>query len=869
MALAAPLVALAVLLAAAALEPGFVLAAPIGHTTVTAKPEPPAAPTKKAPAKTGGEGGEGSASAPMSEGDVLAGNGLGSPLCESPGGLSPGAQRNCETSDFVAAPDPTGNYALDVNINTGVTDIGNDISTTIENFLQFAWMGLVALVHGLLVMFEWCYSLNLLSGKVMAQIARSLHETQLTFTKPWMIVVLSIASVLATYHGLVRRRVAETMGQVLMMLAMMLGGLWVIVNPAGTVGALENIANQASLGTLSAVTNGNPSNAKRNLAIHMQEVFGTVVSAPWCYMEFGNVNWCSNPHKLDGKLVSAGKKIAETEEEEAKCSGSCSGASPKSRQEAISAQLLRSAKTNGELFLALPANGEQRNSVKTEGTLLAELCEPEEPGENASADKCKGETAPEAEFRTEKGTGSRVMGLILIWLGALGMLLLFGFLVLRLLEAAIASLFYLLLAPAAVLAPALGDGGRSAFRGWGARLLAAVISKLIYSFLLGVVLMMMKVLLEAESLGWWAQWLLVSALWWVALHHRHKVLSFARGSQNNYETSSMRWFYRVRMAQDLGRATRWARQKLSPPPPDTSRPSGGRPRPGGGRGGPRPSGGGSGSGGSGPEGAGGSGGTHHGSSSKEGSQRPRPRPEREKAEPGEGDNQKPPDGPEEEDGNERRQAPEREQPEQPQRLVAVAEGRRPDDVKDHAQRDAKTEGGGKGEGQTPDEGAATSDRGRKTPRLQTLAEHLDPAASPAKTRRAPRARTARDPGPKSSRESARATAQPPSTARHSAPRPPAPDRGSADQRTGTPGAGAEAGEQVRPAASAQPRSARPRTTGGRPGRATHHSDWARAYAAHQADRESRTKGKETPQARRERQMDRGERQVTRPPAGKQ
>ncbi|MGH2834435.1 MAG: hypothetical protein ACRDK2_16820 [Solirubrobacteraceae bacterium] len=865
-ALAALLAAVAILLTASALAPTLLLAAP-AHSAVTAKPKPPAAP--KTPAKTGGEGeGEGAASAPTSEGDVLAGNGLGSPLCQNPGVLSAADQRNCETSDFVAAPDPTGDYAFDVNINTGITDIGNDIATTIENLMQFAWMGLVALIHGLLVMFEWCYSLNLLSGEVMSEVAHGLHETQLTFTKPWMIVVLAIASVLATYHGLVRRRVAETMGQVLMMMAMMLGGLWVIVNPAGTVGVLENMADQASLGTLSAVTNGNPSNAKRNLATNMQYVFSTVVSAPWCYMEFGDVNWCHNPHLLDPKLMSAAKKIAETEEEEAKCSGSCSGASPKSRQEAISAQLLRSARTNGELFLALPANGEQRNSVKNEGTLLAELCE--ESGPEASADKCKGETAPQAEFRTEKGTGSRVMGLIMIWVGSLGMLLLFGFLALRLLEAAIASLFYLLLAPAAVLAPALGDGGRSAFRGWITRLLAAVISKLIYSFFLGVVLVMMKVLLHADALGWWAQWLLISALWWVALHHRHKVMGFARGSQNDFETRSMRWFYRVRMAQDLGRLAGWARHKLTPPPPKTER-SGGRGS-GGGRGGPRKPGGGPGSGGKGTGGkgtggqgtggTGGSGGEKKGSGTK-GSERQRPTPERSKPDPDEAGD-KPPDKSGQEDGEGRPQSPDREQPE---RLVPVAKGNR-------SAEDPDGHGPGKGE-KVEGKPEGKPDAGRKLPNLGKRRAEADQAeqaaavAAATKDGKAPATKARKKPSaPQESGSSGRPSA-PPTPGRSSAPRPPSTSKTPvASQQPSTQGVARDASER------SQPRSAAPPPSKGQRGaRSSSRSQrTADAYVDHVKARAGRNGKEETSQQTLKRQqrqeLVRSGRQVSRPPTGK-
>ena len=68
--------------------------------------------------------------------------------------------------------------------------------------------------------------------------------------------------------------------------------------------------------------------------------------------------------------------------------------------------------------------------------------------------------------------------------GALGMVLLLGFIALRLLSAAIFSLLYLLLAPGMVLAPALGEGGRAIFRRWAGQLLGAVVSKLLFSFLL-------------------------------------------------------------------------------------------------------------------------------------------------------------------------------------------------------------------------------------------------------------------------------------------------------------------------------------------------------------------------------------------------
>lgn len=493
---------------------------------------------------------EASASSPASGGDTLVENGLNSPLCSSPAELSAAEQRSCQTADFVAASDPTNNYAFDVNINTGVGKWGNDISATVENFSQFGWMALVSAAHGLVVMFEWCYSLNLLSRSLLREVAGALRNARLTFTEPWMVIALTVASILAVYHGLIRRRVTETVGGVLAMLAMMVGGLWVIIDPAGTVGAVEQWANQAGLGTLAAVASGSPAHPERTLAESMQTLFGGVVSAPWCYMEFGDVRWCESVSQLDSGLRRAALKIAESEERESGCHGLCDpGARPGDRTLAVSASLLREAQTNGALFLALPANETGRNSVKKRGTLLNVLC-----GGGESADKCRGPMAPQAEFRSEDATGSRVLGLFLIGIGALGMLLLLGFLVLRLLSAALMGLFYLLLAPAAVLAPAIGEGGRLVFRGWALKLLEAVVAKLTYSFLLGVVLLMMKMLLGLTVLGWWTQWLLVSAFWWSVFLKRDRVFGLGSGGSSRFSAGSRSIPRRVGDAFDVPRA---------------------------------------------------------------------------------------------------------------------------------------------------------------------------------------------------------------------------------------------------------------------------------------------------------------------------
>ncbi len=95
---------------------------------------------------------EASASAPPSAGDVLAANGLNSPLCRSIAELPATVRRSCGTAGFTASADPTGDYAFDVNINTGLGDISNDASVVIQDFSEHAWMALVVVTHALIVM---------------------------------------------------------------------------------------------------------------------------------------------------------------------------------------------------------------------------------------------------------------------------------------------------------------------------------------------------------------------------------------------------------------------------------------------------------------------------------------------------------------------------------------------------------------------------------------------------------------------------------------------------------------------------------------------------------------------------------------------
>ncbi len=549
--------------------------------------KPPAAPSRRAPSNpplNSGASGvpeEEEGLSPAGEADPLVSNGLGSPTCKRAlgGELSAVSRQHCETSGFIAAAAPTGNYGIDVHIDTGVLGLssGGLLSTVQDLFVAPLWMALVWSVHALVVMLEWSFTVDVLHTATAHGLDASLRTGEEVLTRPWLAMALAVASLLVVYDGLIRRRVAQTLGEALVMGAMMAGGLWLIVDPSGTVGVLGRWASQASLGTLAVAAGGAPATSGQALSQGMNALFTQAIETPWCYLEFGEVNWCKDPARLDSRLHAAALKIADGEAGGVGCrpASTVCAAGDASSSTALqhSAQLLRSARSNGAIFLALPANGAARNSINEQSSLLRTLCETSE------ATNCRGPTAAQAEFRTNGGTWSRFGGLLLIAVGLLGMLLLLGFIAVRLLGAALFSVFFLLLAPAIVIAPAFGQPGRAVFRRWISRLLGAVVSKLLFAFLLGVVLAVLTILSDLQSLGWWTQWLLMSAFWWSAYARRHQILGVLDNALAGHQPKGQQAVRRsvVRRVSDAFEsrkgmaAARWVERRRSRPAPDTER----------------------------------------------------------------------------------------------------------------------------------------------------------------------------------------------------------------------------------------------------------------------------------------------------------
>lgn len=468
------------------------------------------------------------------DGSPLAGNGFASPSCTSAlltSQLSDAERTNCAASGVDVAPDPLSNYAIDVNIPSGLdASVTDDLDTVVQDLLVTpVWTALVWLIHVVLVALEWCYAIDLLAPSTLARVSSSLGVARRIFTDPWLGLALAIAAVGFAWQGLVRRRVLDTLGQAALLSVMVCAGLWIIADPVGTVGAVGNLADRAALTTVAASATGNPDQPVSSVDGAFGSVFDAAISGPWCYLEFGDVEWCRQPAELDPNLRATAAKLVLQLRAQASCQPppglvvQCEpGGGALQSQLAGAATALAAARTNGQLFLALPPGALERNALSNQTvtpTLYGTLCGATDPT------ACTAATAPQAEFRGAAGTWPRVGGLLLIAAGTLGMLLLLGFIALRLLGAALATLLYLMLAPLAVLAPALGESGRDTFRLWLTRLLGAALAKLVYSVALGVVLLIATLLSSLDGLGWWTQWLLMSVFWWTAFEQRHRLLA--------------------------------------------------------------------------------------------------------------------------------------------------------------------------------------------------------------------------------------------------------------------------------------------------------------------------------------------------------
>ena len=194
------------------------------------------------------------------------------------------------------------------------------------------------------------------------------------------------------------------------MVAMMVGGLWVIVEPRRHGRGARSVGQRGRASARSAsLAGGTPDASGRarsadSMERRLQRRDRTRRGAT---MEFGNVGWCRDPARLDPRLRAAGLEIAAVERGQIGCraGAAIAGFLRAARQRAgacADRERAAAARSAARTARSVPRAAGQRAGAQLDQRLTARCCNVLCGGSEAT--NCRGPTAGEAEFRTGSGT---------------------------------------------------------------------------------------------------------------------------------------------------------------------------------------------------------------------------------------------------------------------------------------------------------------------------------------------------------------------------------------------------------------------------------------------------------------------------------
>jgi len=483
----------------------------------TAPSTPPGADT------TSGTGTGDQQPSPATAGDPFNDLGGRSPSCRR--GAAGQGSANCRATGSPAHRHPIGNYTYDIKIDTGVTHFTDNLLAALQTIASFLWLGFLYAIKGVLLALDWAFHLNFINTNInKVQGGLLTMDGIFGLDSGYFSLALSLAALWGMWHGFVRGKYIETIAGLGACIGLMIIALLIVHDPAGTVGKVGNWGDAAgrevASGVAGAVQPGNRAQEQEDgLDRGAQAIFDTIVLRPWCALEFGDVNFCLSKPPTDAKYYDDATEF---------------------RDDAAAAP------TVANLWLRFPANGKARNKLY-----------------ESWKDHDDTATRPRVEMMQGQSTGKRLALLAIIIAGLLGALLLLGWIAFWLIAFAALALFFLLIAPFVFLMPALGDAGRRGFIAWGKRLLGALIAKLLYAIVLGIVIYVAALVAEMgnpSGLGWLGVWVVEAIVWWVAFLKRHELVNLLTfNAAHGGDGAATRrdglagMYYRTRLAQEAMR----------------------------------------------------------------------------------------------------------------------------------------------------------------------------------------------------------------------------------------------------------------------------------------------------------------------------
>lgn len=461
--------------------------------------------------------------------------GITNPLCGETGQLSAQQVRNCRSSHSPEAAYPVGNYGWDIHIEAGgfISSLFVPAVSFVLQILSVLWLGLLMVLKGCLIVLGFAFSLSpFTDNRMLGQISTGLTRFYDQLTSPWLMTLFVILGGWGLYNGLVRRRTGETLAGMAMALAMMLGALWIIHSPRDTVGQLAGAIDSASLTAVAAPSSGHLATPIRSYNDAMAAVWDEMTAAPFCAMDFSSVGWCMNAEPSEAAIEAARSGLGEGDAFTQQLLAGLPSAAPAAATAALSRDLsglFGGAPSIRDLYLRFSPESGPRDKLWDyyNGEPDEHVGLPLDIGPQIDIGGGSDGHAPDkVSMQGRSGVLTRMVMVFVFTLGLLGGLLLLLWLAMKLVTATAAAFVLVLAAPLAMFFPVFGQTGRAIFTRWATSLLGSVVAKLIYSGLLGIVLLGSTIL--GTSVGGSSPTLglvAVMAFWWAVFLSRDKYLA--------------------------------------------------------------------------------------------------------------------------------------------------------------------------------------------------------------------------------------------------------------------------------------------------------------------------------------------------------
>ncbi len=317
---------------------------------------------------------------PSSDQDWLARNGLISPTCKSALAgktrVDARTMANCNASGSTAFSADADHYEIDTHIDTGFFKPEKSIAAVIHFLVSAGWRILVAVTQLLVVLLEWVFGFDLLDPTKLGKLAEHLRTARDNLSLPLLRIAMVCGAVWFAYVGIFRSQVARAVGGFAQ--SMVLSGvlLLLLANPIGLVSQTINMVDRGALGLLALANFQEPHRGEATFRDGLKSLVRQTIVPAWSLIEFGDVDWATNPKHKSPELTAAARTLAEEGTKEQKTA-------------------VRVARTNADLFLAFPANSPARNSINNDKSVYRVLFGNKICDEELSKyDKARNESAP-------------------------------------------------------------------------------------------------------------------------------------------------------------------------------------------------------------------------------------------------------------------------------------------------------------------------------------------------------------------------------------------------------------------------------------------------------------------------------------------